>query len=92
MFTKLSSAVLETLYTTVIVFIYYYSFRTLIQLQPFSVGFNPPSNVEQLFFAFMSILGMVACLKIGQSFFFSTDTEQKPAFKASYIPSNRKMI
>ena len=88
---KLSDALLEALYASLIVFVYCYLFTTFVEITPLRFGFHPVLNGEEIAVMLMSILGFFTSLKLVIAVYrliFKTETDKK----MNYIASNRKFV
>lgn len=86
---KLTSYAIEILYGTFVAFFYTYVFLTLVTIKPFSFGFHPPTNVEQLSFLLLVIfLGMavIKCIALVADLLTAERDASRPI---SYFPSQR---
>lgn len=60
--------ILETTYSTFVVFFYYYIIRTFVEFKPFALGFHPLTNLDEMVLVMLGIFTAVSLLK-GISFF-----------------------
>lgn len=87
---KLMGFIIETLYSTFVVFFYTYLFMTLVEVNPFSFGFHPPTDLEQLSVILLVILGGTALLKSLSVISFMMNSEHEPTGRSiSYFPTQR---
>lgn len=91
---KFADSLSEILYGSVMVFVYYYLYLTIIGWEPFSIGFHPPTDLTQLALSFGIIVLGMSGVKLLQ-LFIAACAPQVPANNTPstpYFPSFRKGI
>lgn len=89
MLDKFANYILETLYTTLTAFFYYYIFQTLIAFRPFSFGFHPPINTYELSTALVALFGIVAFVKSLGLISFWVNSERATKSQSDLAPTRR---
>ncbi len=89
MSTRMSLFFLETFYATFVLFFYLYLILTLVDINPFAIGFHPPTNMEKLSYFLLIIFISVGVVKFTGLFIAYASKNPEERKRIPYIPSQR---